>query len=109
MHTPESEGAADPLVLSVTVAPDFAHRLADTVADQVRRRLEPHLRPWSDAPLLDPKGLARKLAVSVRTVDDLVSKGEIIPRYVGKQRRFTPEAIDAYLRTSDRRGGGAHR
>ena len=110
MHTPESAGADSPLVLSVVVAPDATLKLAETIADLVGRRFTDQTHTDQDAPLLDAKGVAERLSISVRTLDTLISGGEIVPTYVGRQRRFTPGSVNAYLRRkTGRHGGGSHR
>ena len=50
-------------------------------------------------PLLDKKAVARLLAVSVRTVDTIVAEGGLTPVKVRGQIRFTPESVDAYVRS----------
>ncbi len=51
-------------------------------------------------PLLDKKAVARLLAVSVRTVETIVAEGGLTPIKVRGQLRFTPEGVDAYIRSS---------
>lgn len=52
-------------------------------------------------PLLTVKDLARTLNVSARTVESLIAAGKIRPLWVAGQRRFHPDAINAYLRSVD--------
>jgi excisionase family DNA binding protein len=48
-------------------------------------------------PLLGVKEVARILAVSTRSVNRLVARGDLRPVWVGGVRRFEPAAIRAYL------------
>ena len=52
------------------------------------------------SPLLSIDGVAKILSVSKRTCETLVADGQIRPIWIKGQRRFHPEAIDAFLRTS---------
>lgn len=74
--------------------------LADRLAASVREAVDDAARSMSAAPppLLDVQGVADRLAVSVRTVETLITEGELIPIRVRSARRFTPEAVDDYLR-----------
>ena len=73
--------------------------IADGVADRLSDRL---LAPEA---LLDIKGAARYLAVSVRTVEALVALGEIPVVRIGAGRgvrRFERAALTAYVRRNTR-------
>ena len=64
--------------------------------ETLRRRLEeaedsPESR-WT------PKQVADYLNITKRTVDRIIDRGHLNPLWAGDQRRFDPEAIDAYLR-----------
>lgn len=48
--------------------------------------------------LLDVSDVAERLGVSKRTVETLISTGEIKPIRIKGQRRFDRDAIDAYIR-----------
>ena len=54
-------------------------------------------------PLLSVKDVARTLAVSERTVEALIQRGRLRPLWVKGQRRFHPDAVDAYLRACEKR------
>lgn len=75
--------------------------LANAIEQETPDRIEP---------LLAVGDVARRLAISERTVERLIAAGKLRPLRVEGQRRFTPEAIDAYLRTHaqprKRRAGG---
>jgi excisionase family DNA binding protein len=45
-----------------------------------------------------PEQVADYLNISERTLDRIIDRGHLNPLWVGKQRRFTPEAIEAYIR-----------
>lgn len=53
--------------------------------------------------LLDVKEVAGILGISTRKLEDLVKEGALRPLWIGNQRRFSPESVDAYLRTCARR------
>ncbi len=55
-------------------------------------------------PLLSVKDLAKTLGISQRKLETLIAAGELAPLWIGGQRRFHPDAIDAYLRQCERRG-----
>jgi excisionase family DNA binding protein len=50
------------------------------------------------SPLWTVQDLAAYLNVSPRTVETLIADGAFRPIWVGRQRRFQPQAIEAYLR-----------
>ena len=82
--------------------------------DDLSRRLEDQKQILKDLPeitaeavrrtpvdsVLDVRGVAAHLAVSERTVETLVAEGQITPIWVGGQRRFSWEAIDAFKRSA---------
>lgn len=49
------------------------------------------------APLLTPAQVSRRLQVSINTVHRLADSGQIASYRVGRLRRFTTAAVDAYL------------
>jgi len=82
-----------------------AVELADEVADRVAERLLGVLSPPS---LLDISGVADRLNVSRRTVENLVALGEIPVIRIGGGRgvrRFEQAALDAFVRRSTRSVG----
>lgn len=83
--------------------------LAEEIAERVVDRLLSDLRDakWPDKPhLKDISDVARHLQVSPRTVETLVAEGQLAPIWIRGQRRFTEEALDAYLRNRAREGSG---
>lgn len=54
--------------------------------------------PAGPAPLMDVKDVAEYLNVSERFVEGLVAAGDLTPIRIRSLRRFTQEAVDAYLR-----------
>jgi len=74
-------------------------RLIDAMKEELKHLEEPNV-------LLDIHAVARRLRVSKRTVETLIADGEISPLWVRGQRRFTSEAVEAYLRHDARRRGG---
>ena len=65
--------------------------------DLIRRVVREELS--GPRPLMAIADVARVLNVSTRTVETLLAEGQL-PRYVkvGRQRRWHPDAIDAYIR-----------
>lgn len=78
---------------------ELLEELPAAVADEL------HRAKATGEPLLRVQGVARRLNVSKRTVERLVADGELRPLWIKGQRRFTPAAVDAYLRTSAAPGG----
>lgn len=70
--------------------------IRDIFRTEVRALLDEY-RPIR--PLLSVDGVARVLGVSRRTVESMIANGVIRPVKVGRQRRFSPAAIDAYIRS----------
>ena len=77
-------------------------QIADELADRVGQLLKDRLSP---PPLLDLAGAAARLNVSERTVESLVSLGEIPVVRIGTGRgvrRFDPAAVEAFIRRKAR-------
>ena len=55
-------------------------------------------------PLLDVGGVARRLSVSVRTVEKIIASGDLAPIWVEGSRRFDRDAVEAYIRRRVRVG-----
>lgn len=71
------------------------------VVERVRRSNRELLQAFqSIKPLMSVEDVARTLKVSPRTVEKVIQSGELEPLWIGGQRRFHPDAIDAYLRHS---------
>ena len=73
--------------------------LAEVVESQNEQLLQRHT---TLKPLLSVKDVARTLQVSERTVETLIGVGHLRPLWVQGQRRFHPDAVDAYLRSCER-------
>ena len=58
-------------------------------------------------PFFTPKTLAHRLAVSERTVRELLRTGEIASYRVGGSRRIDPKDVDAFLAARRRERGAA--
>ena len=87
---------------SPPLPPDDLDALAIGLADRVGQLLRERLAP---PPLLDLAGAATRLNVSERTVESLVSLGEIPVVRIGTGRgvrRFDPAAIEAFIRRQAR-------
>lgn len=60
-------------------------------------------------PLLTIKDVAAWLRISVRSVEQLVAMGYLVPiRVKGRIRRFSPSQVEAYLRYVAGRQSGLH-
>lgn len=83
----------------------FAAKL-ETLPDQLEDLIAEHLgRAPAPAPLLDVAGVAEWLAVSERTVERIVASGKLRPLWIEGQRRFTPAAVEAYLKACVKQPG----
>ena len=63
----------------------------DQLVEIVKSRLE------INRSLLTKKEVATYLNVSIRTIDTLISEGELIPIKIRTSNRFTPESIERYI------------
>lgn len=86
---------------SDAAARELADRLAETVESAVDRVAESESSS-GPTPLLDLQGVADYLNVSPRFVEGLVSSGELVPIRIRSVRRFSVDAVDAYLRSCAR-------
>lgn len=76
--------------------------LLNGLAAEVERRLAPLLEASErPEPLLTVGDVAAYLNVSKRTVETLISEGELVPLRIRGVRRFTRNAIDAYVRKAE--------
>lgn len=74
------------------------HERIDRLEDQLTRVLSILKDPAPPEPLLDVHAVADRLNVSKRTVESLISSGEIKPIRIKGQRRFDLAAIEAYIK-----------
>ena len=81
-----------------SVPPGLARAIADRILDRLLDELDGHTDTEDPNALLDVEDVARYLQVSKRTVETLIAEGQIEPIWVRGQRRFTREALDAYVR-----------
>lgn len=75
------------------------HRL-----DQLEKKLD-RLREEDSDHLLTKEDVAERLQVSERTVDTLAASGELQKIKVRRCVRFSPQAVDAYVRRQARGKG----
>jgi len=75
-------------------------RIREIVRSEFQRQLDAANQNLGPDPLWDVDQVAEYLNVSRRTVDTLIAAGELRPMRVGRQRRFDPKTIDAYLRST---------
>lgn len=69
--------------------------IEDAVESAVKKYFDRTTRPY-----LDIKEVAWMLKVSKRKVEQLVTAGDLVPCWVGGQRRFHRDAVDAYMHRS---------
>lgn len=81
---------------------DLLHALGTTGTVQSRQQVSPldllDADPHSDAVLVDLATAARYLSVGVRTVERLVTAGDLRSVQVGRSRRIHRDDLDTYLR-----------
>lgn len=77
--------------------PEFTDRI-DRLEDLLSDVLEHLASPRPPEPLLSVDGVATRLGVSRRTVETLISIGELKPIRIKGSRRFDPKVIEAYIR-----------
>lgn len=81
---------------------DSLEGLASNLMDQLWHEFEKRLNQMLSASplnrLLTVKDVAAYLNISPRKVEDIIKLGQLTPLLVGKQRRFTPDAVEAYIR-----------
>ncbi len=100
-YTTHSE-AIPPDVLAAKVATLLRPELAAHITETVRALNELLLTEHATMKqLLSVQDLARTLNVSPRTVENIIAAGKIKPLWVEGQRRFHPDAVDAYLRNCE--------
>lgn len=79
---------------------DLRRELAEIIETQNERLLQQHT---ALKPLMSIKDVARTLGVSERTVETLVAVGKLRPLWIKGQRRFHPDAVDAFIRAGERK------
>lgn len=75
-------------------------RVAEIIREENAKLLSEHRQMQ---PLMSLTEVAEVLGVSKRTVEDIISSGNLEPIWVRGQRRFHPQSVAAYMR-SDARG-----
>jgi len=78
---------------------DLLRQLTEIIEIQNERLLQQH---GALKPLMTVKDVARTLAVSERTVETLIAAGKLRPLWIKGQRRFHPDAVEAYLRSCEK-------
>lgn len=79
---------------------DLCRELAEVIEAQNERLLRRHT---ALKPLMSVKDVARTLGVSERTVETLVASGKLQPLWIKGQRRFHPDAVEAFIRAGEHR------
>lgn len=77
----------------------FGSELLDRVRGLNERLLQEHK---ALKPLLSIKDVAKTLGISPRTAETMLAAGELPPPlWIGKQRRWHPDSIAAYVRSRE--------
>lgn len=79
---------------------DLRRELSEIIEEQNERLLKKHT---ALKPLMSVKDVARTLGVSERTLETIIGSGKLQPLWIKGQRRFHPDAVDAFMRASERR------
>lgn len=104
LHDPPSQPEILAREVAALLRPDLQRQIEQAVRETGLRLL--HERK-ALKPLLAVRDVARTLNVSERTVETLIAMGELRPLWVKGQRRFHPDTVDAYVRSSSTPSGAA--
>ena len=84
----------------------FADQVSATPLNEVRadladlrREVASLVKPPGPPALVTVKDVAKALAVSVRSVEELIASRELTPIWIRGARRFDPRAIQAFIRS----------
>lgn len=80
--------------------PALNEHISEAIDQHNRQLLEEHR---ALKPLLCVGDVARTLQVSMRTVETLIAAGKLRPLWIRGVRRFHPDAVEAYLRSCERK------
>lgn len=98
-HSPPSESpSSSEGPRSGNDAKDFVEAVADQIVDRLLDEVDGVSSLQSTEPLLELSDVAHYLQISDRTVETLIAEGQIEPIWIRGQRRFTIDAIEAYVR-----------
>jgi len=85
-------------------SPKMRKELRRALGEIVRESNDRLLRQYESLkPLLSIQDVAKTLGVSKRTVEKIVSDGDLRPLWIRGQRRFHPDAINAFVRAQEKR------
>ena len=82
------------------------NEIQTAVREAVREEFQSRRASLPSSQLLTKEEVAERLNVSPRTVDTLAAAGELPKVQVRRCVRFTPGAVDAYIRRQAREGEG---
>ena len=95
-----------------TEPPDVLAAKLETFKSELTQHIVEHIRALNDQllqehaalkPLMSVEDVARTLNVSARTVENLIGQGKLRPLWIKGQRRFHPDAVDAYVRACEQK------
>jgi len=106
MNDQQSEATNDQIEVPDGLPPTWTLLLAwlaltliQAFREENKKLLEKHRKMEA---LLSIEEVADVLGVSKRTVEDIVGSGRLQPIWVKGQRRFHPDAVEAYMRSKAR-------
>lgn len=101
-HDPQEGLLKDRFLPERLTATQLSHMIQEVVQTENKKLLDKHT---ALKPLLSPLDVARALSVSKRTVETMVAAEELpAPLWVKGQRRWHPDVIVAYMRSTSRTG-----
>lgn len=93
---------------STDLATQVVSLLQSSLQEHISEAIDQHNRQLLEEhramkPLLCVGDVARTLQVSMRTVETLIAAGKLRPLWIRGVRRFHPDAIEAYLRSCEKK------
>lgn len=101
---PQQHGAALPPDILAAKLDAFRADLTEQITEVVRSLNEQLLKEYAVLkPLMRVQDVAKTLGISSRTVETLIAQGKLRPLWIKGQRRFHTDAIEAYLRSCEKK------
>ncbi len=96
----------EPSSTTPSTKPEILERLAqeedlsERTVESIEQLISRIVKDKTDVPskLWKIGDVATRLNVSTRTVENIIDNGKLTPIWIRGQRRFDPEAVEAYLR-----------
>ena len=101
---PLQHGAGLPPDILAAKLDAFRADLTEQIIEVVRSLNEQLFKEYAALkPLMRVQDVAKTLGVSSRTVETLIAQGKLRPLWIKGQRRFHTDAIEAYLRSCEKK------